>query len=83
MKLIAWEDRPRNDLLCIERDAKQLFTRPLVHGGSWKWTWENQFQQDDREADPEWKLNNTSRKVVDATSSEGCPVRAPGPSVSK
>jgi len=26
VQLIAWKDRPRNDLLCVERDVKQLLT---------------------------------------------------------
>jgi len=26
VQLMAWEDRPQNDLLCVERDIKQLFT---------------------------------------------------------
>ena len=26
VQLIAWEDRPRNDLLCVERDVKHLLT---------------------------------------------------------
>jgi len=32
VQLIAWEDRPQNDLLCVERDVKQvqLLTHSLV-----------------------------------------------------
>jgi len=30
MQLIAWEVRPSNDLLCIERDIKQLLTYSLT-----------------------------------------------------
>jgi len=29
VQLIAWEDRPRNDLLCVERDVKQLLTHTI------------------------------------------------------
>jgi len=29
VQLIAWEDRPRNDRLCVERDVKQLLTQSL------------------------------------------------------
>jgi len=29
VQLIAWEARPRNDLLCVERDVKQLHTHSL------------------------------------------------------
>jgi len=29
VQLIAWKDRPRNDLLCVEMDVKQLLT--LTH----------------------------------------------------
>jgi len=29
VQLIAWEDRPRNDLLCVERDVKHLLTHSL------------------------------------------------------
>jgi len=29
VQLIAWEDRPRNDLLCVERDVMQLLTDSL------------------------------------------------------
>jgi len=29
VQLIAWEDRPRNDLLCVETDVKQLPTHSL------------------------------------------------------
>jgi len=28
VQLIAWKDRPRNDLLCVERDVKHLLTHP-------------------------------------------------------
>jgi len=31
VQFIAWKDRPRNDLLCIERDDKQLLTHSLTH----------------------------------------------------
>ena len=30
VQLIAWEDRPRNDVLYVERDIKQLLTHSLV-----------------------------------------------------
>jgi len=30
VQLIAWEDHPGNDLLCIERDIKQLLTHSLT-----------------------------------------------------
>jgi len=30
VQLIAWKDRPRNDLLCVERDIKQLLTHSLT-----------------------------------------------------
>jgi len=26
VQLIAWEDRPQNDLLCVERGDRQLLT---------------------------------------------------------
>jgi len=29
VQLIAWKDRARNDLLCVERDVKQLLKRSL------------------------------------------------------
>jgi len=32
MQLTAWEDHPQNDLLCVERDVKQLLTHSLTHG---------------------------------------------------
>jgi len=30
VQLIAWKGRPQNDLLCVERDVKQLLTRLFV-----------------------------------------------------
>ena len=33
VQLTAWKDRPRNDLLCVERDVKQLLTNLLTPGG--------------------------------------------------
>ena len=31
VQLIAWEGHPRNDLLCVERDVKQLLTHSLTN----------------------------------------------------
>jgi len=31
VQLIVWEDHTRNDLLCVERDVKQLLTHSLTH----------------------------------------------------
>jgi len=31
VQLIAWKDRPRNDVLCVQRDTKQLLTHSLTH----------------------------------------------------
>jgi len=30
VQLITWEDRTRNDLLCVEMDVKQLLTHSLT-----------------------------------------------------
>jgi len=30
VQLIAWKDRPRNDLLCVEGDVKHLLTHSLI-----------------------------------------------------
>ena len=30
VQLIAWKDRPRNDLLCVERDFKHLLTHSVM-----------------------------------------------------
>jgi len=30
VQLIAWKDRPQNDLLCVERDVKHLLTHLLT-----------------------------------------------------
>jgi len=30
VQLIAWNNRPRNDLLCVERNVKQLLTHLKV-----------------------------------------------------
>jgi len=30
VQLIAWKDRPGNDLLCVERDVKQLLSHSLT-----------------------------------------------------
>jgi len=29
VQLIVWKDRPRNDLLCVERDIRQLLSQLL------------------------------------------------------
>jgi len=31
VQLMAWEDRPQNDLLCVERDVKHLLTQSLAY----------------------------------------------------